>query len=399
MPLTDTKIKTAKSAEKVYKIYDAEGLYIEVPPTGKKRWRFKYRFDGKEKRISLGVYPDVSLKDARERRDEARKIVAGGNDPSIVMRSCPSAVAPQQDTFRQVAEEWIANRSAVWAASHKQTMDQRLSAYIYPFIGDKPIAEVSALDILAALRVVEKRGALEAARKTLGICSLICRYAVASARIPSDPCRDLRGALQSRKPGHFAAFTTREGAAQVVRAVRSYTGAAIVRCALELLALTFVRPGNIRDAAWNDFDLENGVWVIPAEQMKGRKEHVVPLARQACAVLARAQEMRDGTGFVFPSVRRRTDRRLSESTLNVALRSMGFDKTQMTAHGFRAMASSLLNEMGWPPDVIERQLAHVDKNKIRGVYNRAEYIDERRTMMQAWADYLDEIAAGPMSRQ
>lgn len=386
--LTDIKIKNAKPEAKIYKIYDAEGLYLEVPPTGKKRWRLKYRFGGVEKRISLGVYPDISLREARVKRDEARQQVADGKDPSprqqLALRG--------QESFEAVAHEWIAKRGETWSDRHRETTLQRLSAYIFPQFGRRPIGELGPLDVLNALRIVEKRGALEAARKTLGICSLIFRYAIASARIASDPCRDLKGALATRPKGHYGAITDPTGAGALMRAIEAYHGAAVVRCALLFAAYTFVRPGELRAAEWIEFDLDAAEWTIPAEKMKMRKEHKVPLSKQALRILDEVRNISEPEAkYVFQSVRRRSDRILSENTLLVALRAMGYERGQMTAHGFRSMASSLLNEIGWRPDVIERQLAHTDKDKIRGAYNRTEYLNERREMMQAWADYLDSL--------
>jgi integrase len=385
--LTAQKIKSLKPAEKAYKVYDAEGLYIEVPPKGNKRWRFKYRINGKEKRISFGVFPDVGLKEARAKRDEARELVQAGTDPSVERKRVASA-----DTFETVAREWVAMRVPVWSESHRKTTLQRLESYMFPQIGKMRIVEIEPLHVLDALRIIERRGAVEAARKTLGICSLVFRYAVATARIASDPCRDLRGALASRKKGHFGAVVDPAGAGALMRAIDGYTGAAVVRLALQFIALTFVRPGELRAAQWSEFDFKENVWLIPAEKMKMRQPHVVPLSRQALAVLNQAKQVSGGNPlYVFPSVRSRGDRQLSENTLLSALRALGYAQGQHTAHGFRAMASSLLNAQGWNADVIERQLAHTEKNKIRAAYHRTEYLDERREMMQAWADYLDSL--------
>ncbi len=382
--------KDCQGLGKIYKLYDSNALYIEVPPSGKKRWRFKYYYAGKEKRISLGTYPDIGLKEAREKRDLARKIVAEGNDPSVIIRSR----SIHSDTFQDIALEWIDTRKELWSERHTKTVLQRLNAYIFPYLGSVPIQDISALNVLEALRIVEKRGATEAAGKTLNICSLVFRYAVATARIPNDPCRDLKGALTARKKGHFAAITDKQGVAALLRAIESYQGSALVRCALKFLALTFVRPGELRSAEWQEINFSERVWIIPAEKMEMGREHIVSLSNQALSVLYEVKEITpEGEPYVFPSIRRRKDRRLSEGTLNVAIRSMGFGKEQMTAHGFRAMASTLLTENGWRPDVIERQLAHVEKNKVRGAHNRAEYLQERRIMMQEWADFLDSLLA------
>lgn len=389
--LTDIKARAAKPAEKVYRLYDGGGMYLEVPPSGNKRWRLKYRFNGKEKRLSLGVYPNVGLKEAREKRDELRRLIAEGIDPAA--QRCPQKVAPTADSFEMVAREWMDLRSPAWAPRHLSTTCQRLEAYIFPHIGPLPIDQIGPLDVLNALRIVEKRGAVEAARKTLSICSQVFRYAVASARIQSDPCRDLRGALKTRQPDHYAAIVDPKDVGALMRAIDGYSGAMVVRCALRFLALTFVRPGELRAAEWNEFDMERRIWTIPAHKMKKRREHIVPLSTQALAVLrdVRATAPRLNSPVVFQSVRLRSDRGLSENTLLVALRSLGYGQGTMTAHGFRAMASSLLNGLGYNPDVIERQLAHIEGNKIRAAYHRTEYLEERTAMMQAYADYLDSL--------
>lgn len=385
MSLSDTRVKTAKPGEKLYKIYDAEGLYIEVPTNGSKRWRFKYRFNGKEKRISLGLYPEVSLKEAREKRDAARKQVAAGIDPSGKGKSGRD----EGVTFAHIAEEWLALNTPAWAPRHTQTVKQRLGANLLPYLGNKVAKTITPREVLDALRIVEKRGAPHAAKKTLGICSLIFRFGVASEYVDSDPCRDLAGALAPAPRGHFAAITDKEGAGRVMLAIDAYTGSAMVRLALKFQALTFVRPGELRGAVWEEISVNEALWSIPAARMKGRLDHLVPLSRQALAVLEEARSISGSRHFVFQSMRARADVALSENTLLMAIRAMGYDREAMTPHGFRAMASSLLNEMGWRPDVIERQLAHVEKDKVRAAYHRTDYIKERREMMQAWADFLD----------
>lgn len=385
--LTDKKIKASKPAEKIYKVYDSDGLYIEVPPSGKKRWRFKYRFGGKEKRISLGVYPDVSLLDARSKRDDARRQLLDGQDPSTRRRVKQS----QQLTFKTIAMEWIEKKGSVWAPSHHRTVIQRLEGYVFPYMGHRAISEITPLDVLDTIRIIENRGALHAARKTLGICSQVFRYAVASARLDSDPCRDLSGALATAKVKHFAAITDPEEVGVLMRTIDGYNGTAIVKCALRFIAYTFVRPGELRWAVWNEFKLDEALWVIPPERMKMKKEHVVPLSRQALELLKEAKQIANSpAGFVFPSIRMRTDKPLSDNALLYALRGMGYQGI-MTAHGFRAMASTLLNAKDYPADVIERQLAHVEQNKVRAAYHRTEYLEERRDMMQDWADYLDQL--------
>lgn len=397
MPLTDTRIKTAKPTEKVYKLYDAEGLYIEVPPSGSKRWRFKYRFDGKEKRISLGTYPEIGLKVARERRDAARVLVAEGQDPSLILRhGFPKKERSQSDTFSDVSEEWFAKYCPSWSASHAKTIRIRLEKYVYPVIGKKPVAEILPTDVLAILRAIEANGAFETAKRTLTVCSQVFRYAVSTVRLTSDPCRDLKGALAPVMTEHYPTITEPKAVGALLRTIDAYSGTGVVRLALKLLALTFVRPGELRLARWDEFDLEKGEWLIPAEKMKMRRDHIVPLSRQAMDVLAELRLISGLGEFLFPSAFvAKKNQPISNATLLHALRGMGYTGEQLVAHSFRSMASTLLNEMGFRADVIERQLAHVEGNKIRAAYNRAEYLTERRQMMQAWADYLDELRASP----
>lgn len=318
MSLSDTRVKTAKPSDKIYKIYDSQGLYVEVPPSGAKRWRFKYLFQGKEKRISLGTYPEVSLKEAREKRDEARKQVAAGIDPSAERKKQDSPGF----TFGKLAAEWLALNKAAWAPRHAQTVEQRLKSNLLPYIGEKAARAVMPTEVLEALRVVEKRGALEAARKTLGICSLIFRYGVAAGYVESDPCRDLRDALAPRQKGHFAAITDKDGAGALMLAIDAYTGSAVVRLALQFEALTFVRPGELRGAVWEEFNVSEAMWTIPAARMKGRLDHLVPLSRQSLGILKELREMTGDRNFVFQSMRSRKDVPLSENTLLVAIRSM-----------------------------------------------------------------------------
>ncbi|MFI3270902.1 MAG: tyrosine-type recombinase/integrase [Pseudomonadota bacterium] len=384
--LNNAKIQAAKPLEKIYRIYDTAGLYLEIPPRGKKRWRLKFRMDGKEKKLSLGLYPDVSLKDARLKRDSARKQIAEGIDPTRKAKTT-------SESFEFVALEWIEKRSPTWSERHKQTTLQRLQAYIFPHIGRRAINTLGPLDVLAALRIVEARGAVEAARKTLSICSQVFRYAVATARVDSDPCRDLQGALATRKPGHFSAIIEPNEVAVLMRAIDGYTGAYVVQLALRFIALTFVRPKELRSATWDEINFAQKTWTIPAHKMKMQREHVVPLSRQALEILYEAKRIapRADSPFVFRSVRSRSDRGLSENTLLAGLRALGYAQGTMTAHGFRAMASSLLNGLGFKADIIERQLAHVEKNKIRAAYHRTEYMEERTSMMQAYADYLDGL--------
>lgn len=380
--LTEMQIKSAKPAETGYRMTDERGLFLYITPTGNKIWRVRLRKDGKDTAITLGKYPALRLSDARTRRDELLRDIAQGNDPR--------KKEPEMPTFRAVAEEWIRANSGVWRLTNKATVEQRLTSNVYDPLGDTPINKITARDVLDAMRVIEARGALEVAKKTLAIVGQIMRYAVSAQYIQADPTRDLRGALQKRVVGHFAAATTERDAAVIVRAVRNYQGAMVVRLAMEFLMLTFVRPGNVRYARWQDIDLKKKVWSIPAEQMKMAKPHDVPLSRQALRVLEEVKAYSEGYDLVFPALRNRR-KPLSEPVFTTALRCAGIPKELMSAHGFRSMASSLLNEAGEHPDLIEKQLAHVSGDKIRAAYNRAEYWKKRVDLMQTWADMVDRL--------
>ena len=381
--LTELQVRSAKAKDKGYRITDEGGLFLFVAPTGSKIWRVRIRKDGRDTAISLGEYPAISLREAREARDEIRKRVISGQDPRREKKQSP--------TLKEVAADWIDAHRAVWRQSYIESIMQRLGTNVFPSLGNIPIAQIEAKQILNTMRIVEARGALESARKTLSMLGQIMRYAVSAQLIPSDPTRDLHGALKKRQQGHFAAATTKEEASTIVRAVRNCNSALIVRLALDFLMLTFVRPGNVRNARWEDFDLPNKIWRIPAEQMKMNRDHDVPLSRQALAVLEQAALISGGKdGLVFPSLRNR-GKPLSDAVFVVALRSAGIPPSLSCAHGFRSMASTLLNEAGVHPDLIEKQLAHISGDRIRAIYNRAEYLAKRREMMQLWADMLDEL--------
>lgn len=395
--LTEKEVKALKGLDKNKRYFDSQGLYVEVTPKDRKYWRYKYRFKGKEKRISLGVYPQVSLKEARLKRNEAAAILADGKDPSDFFSKGRKAgvVSSDQNTFRRVAEEWYKKNEPGWAASHASDVISRLEKNVFPFIGDTSIEDVQPVDVLNAMRKVEARGAHEVAHRTLGICGMVFRYAVAACMVESDPCRDLKGALTPPKKGNFAAITEHKQIGALMRSIFGYGHTELVKCATLFTAYTFGRQKEIRNAKWADIDFDEALWVVPEEMMKMKRGHMVPLSRQALEVLERMIPIsRHCSQYVFPSIRTNS-RPISDQTVNVALRNMGFTKEQMTAHGFRAMASTRLYEMGkYRGDVIERQLAHVERNKVKGAYNRAEYLDERRAMMQDWADYLDAAAKG-----
>lgn len=396
--LTEVALRAIKVSGKIERFYDTLGLYLELSKAGGKLWRWKYRFEGKEKRLSFGPWPEVSLKEAREKRDRARKVLREGVDPGLENRKRP-IVRPGGRTFENVAREWVADRLPIWSQRHAETVIDRLVANVYPEIGNTPIAALEPVDVLGLVKKIEARDAKEVAKRVLGICSQIFRYGVAMQLIPSDPCRDLSGALAPRVKSHFAALTTREEAGELMRRIDEYQGTAVVRAALVFSALTFCRPGPIRHAEWDEIDFSGCQWIIPAEKMKLTKEmklrkepHIVPLSRQAVDLLQKIQHFTGRGRYIFPNPRNK-DLPMSENAVNVAIRRMGYGKERMTAHGFRSMASTLLNEAGYRLDVIEAQLAHTSADKIRAIYNRAQYMEERRKLMQDWADMLDSFRA------
>jgi len=397
MRLSSAKIQNATAQKKTVRLFDGRGLYLEIAPTGSRWWRFKYRFAGKEKRISLGVYPDVGLKKARDRRDEMRKLVADGIDPSAARKQQKlMALDAAANTFEAVAREWFEKHSANWEASYSVKLLARLEANIFPWLGDRPIRDIKPPELLSVLRRVESRGVLETAHRLMNYCGNIYRYAVATGRAERDISSDLRGALPPSTPQHHASVTDPEGVAALLRAIDGYRGSNVTRYALQLAPLVFVRPGELRKAEWNEIDLEAGEWRIPPGRMKMKTKHIVPLSSQAVAILRALQPLTGKGHYVFPGARSR-ERCMSENTVNGALRRLGWSGSEMTGHGFRSMASTLLNEQGWNRDAIERQLAHTERNSIRAAYNYAEHLPERRRMMQAWSDYLVRLKEGAVS--
>jgi len=395
MRLSTAKIQNATAQKKTVRLFDGRGLYLEIAPTGSRWWRFKYRFAGKEKRISIGVYPDVGLKKARDRRDEMRKLVADGIDPSVARKQQKlMALDAAANTFESVAREWFEKHSANWEASYSVKLLARLEANIFPWLGDRPIRDIKPPELLSVLRRVESRGVLETAHRLMNYCGNIYRYAVATGRAERDVSSDLRGALPPSTPQHHASVTDPEGVAALLRAIDGYRGSNVTRYALQLAPLVFVRPGELRKAEWSEIDLEAGEWRIPAERMKMKTKHIVPLSSQAVAILRALQPLTGKGHYVFPGARSR-ERCMSENTVNGALRRLGWSGSEMTGHGFRSMASTLLNEQGWNRDAIERQLAHTERNSIRAAYNYAEHLPERRRMMQAWSDYLHTLRRRP----
>lgn len=393
MALTDITIRRAPLPEKPKKLADSAGLYLLLSPSGARWWRFDYRFAGKRKTLSMGTYPETSLADARARRDDARKLIQAGVDPGA-QRKAEKAAGKEQATnsFAAIAEEWFAGRQDL-AETTRGKVRWMLSDLAFPWIGSRPIGELEPPDVLAVLRRVESRGHLETAQRLKSICSQVFRYAVATGRAQRDPTVDLRGALKTAKTRHRASITEPLKVGELLRAIDSYGGTLPVRCALQLAPLVFVRPGELRKAEWGEFDLEEGMWVIPGERMKMRERHFVPLSRQAVAILQELQPLTGRGRLVFPGVRRYTEP-MSDGTINAALRRLGYDKDAMTGHGFRSLASTLLHEQGYNADWIERQLAHAERNSIRAAYNYAQHLPERRKMMQAWADYLDALRVG-----
>jgi integrase len=393
MALTDTGIRKTKPTDKPQKLTDGGGLYLLLNPNGARWWRYKYRFEGKEKLLSLGTYPETSLADAREKHAAARKQLQAGIDPGVHRKATKAAGEERAaNSFSVIAEEWLAkqqNMSPATLEKARWTFD----SLVNPWIGSRPISDIDAPEMLKLLQRIEERGAHETAHRTKQRCGQIFRYAIATGRARHDPTADLKGALTPAKVKHRAAITDSAKMGELLRAIDGYTGSFVVRSALKLAPLLFVRPGELRQAEWPEFDLDAGQWRIPAAKMKMREEHIVPLPDQAVAVLRELHPLTGRGQYVFPGERSR-QRPMSDAAVNAALRRMGFDKDTMTGHGFRAMASTRLNEMGWPADVIERQLAHAERNKVRAAYNRAQYLAERKKMMQAWADYLDGLRNG-----
>jgi integrase len=386
--LNEARIRAAKPKEKPYKLRDGRGLHLLVTPRGTRLWRLRFRHVGRESMVSLGAYPDVSLKVARERREDARKLVASGVDPASQRRAERAGL---ENTFEGIALEWLEKQQFAPATLEKAKWTFR--ELIFPRLGSRPIATVTAPEVLAVLQRIEVHGKHETAHRTKQRISQVMRYAIATGRAEHDVTADLRGALTRVKTEHFAALIEPQRVGELLRAIDAYTGQPSTAHALRLAPYVFVRPGELRFAEWREFDLEGAEWRIPAEKMKMDEYHLVPLSRQAVSII---RELRPFTGngkYLFPSLRTR-DRPISDATLNAALRRLGYSGDEQTTHGFRTIADTFLNELGFPPDVIELQLAHKERNKVRAAYNRAQRLDERRKMMQVWSDHLDGLKAG-----
>lgn len=399
--LTDVAVRNAKPGPKPYKMGDSHGLFLLVQPTGGKLWRFKFRVDGREKKLAIGPYPEIGLGEARRRRDEAREAMAAGKDPAREkQRDKVRAKVESENTFAAITAEFCEKRKRdgqrAWAPATAKRCEYLLSI-LCGSIGNMPIAEIEPADVLVAVRRIEGKGKLESARRTLQLAGSVFRYAVATARLKSDPTRDLKGALTSPTVTHYGAVIDPAGVGELLRSIDGYEGQPITKFAMQLAPHVFVRPGELRHAEWSEIDLEGALWTIPAGKTKMRKEHVVPLSRQAIAILKDVQPLTGPSGYVFPSVRTRR-RPMSDNTINAGLRRLGYATDEMTAHGFRAMASTLLNESGkWNPDAIERALAHGDTDKVRAAYHRGAHWKERVAMAQWWSDYLDDLRKGAKS--
>lgn len=393
MPLTDTAVRNAKPEAKPRKLADEKGLFLLVHTNGSKYWRFKYRIGGREKLLALGVYPDVSLADARQRRDDARKLLANGADPGETKKAAKAAGADKAaNSFEVVAREWYTKNKPTWNSGHGERIIRRFERDIFPWIGSKPIADLTAPELLTVARRIESRGALETAHRALQNCGQVLRYAVATGRALRDVTGDLKGALPPAKETHLAAVTEPVKVAPMLRAFDGYTGSFVTKCALRLAPLVFVRPGELRNAVWADIDLEAAEWRYTVT--KTGTPHLVPLSRQAVEILKELHPLTGHSKYVFPSART-SERPMSDNAVLSAMRRMNIGKDEMTGHGFRAMARTILDEvLGVRPDFIEHQLAHAVRDPNGRAYNRTAHLDERRKMMQLWADYLDKLKAG-----
>jgi integrase len=397
MPLTDPAIRNAKPKDKPFKLYDEDGLFLLVTPTGGKWWRFRYRYDDKAKLLSLGVYPEVSLLKARKQQEAARALLAAGIDPSANRKAEKAADKAEKagqapNSFETVAREWYAKYSTTWAKDHGNRIIRRFERDLFPWIGKSTIGEIKPPDLLAVIRRIEDRGALETAHRALANCGQVFRYGIATGRCERDPSGDLRGALPPVKGEHFAAVTDPARLGDILRALEGYEGTLTVRCALRLAPLVFVRPGELRKAQWADIDLDNAEWRYTVT--KTNTPHIVPLSRQAVEILRELQPLTGRGPFVFAGARS-IKRPMSDNATLAAMRRTGISKEEMSGHGFRAVARTILDEvLGVRPDYIEHQLAHAVRDTNGRAYNRTAHLPERRKMMQQWADYLDRLKAG-----
>lgn len=390
MKLKDTNIRNIKASEKAKKLFDGGGLYLQVTSKGSKRWRLKYRYEGKEKCLSLGIYPEVSLKEAREKRDSMRKLLADGVDPSLHRQAIKNSyIEKSANSFETIAREWISKYASNWTAGYAKKTLRRLEIDLFPWIGNIPITDLTALQLLTTLRRIEKRGVVYTAHRLLNNCGQVFRYAIATGRAERDVSADLRGALSPKKTKHYAATIEPKEVINLLRTIDSYQGTLVVACALRLAPLLFVRPGELRRARWANINFETAEWRYRVT--KTEIEHIVPLSRQAIEILSELKPLTERSLFVFPSARS-FDRPMSDNAILAAMRRLGIPKEEMSGHGFRAMARTILDEvLGIRPDFIEHQLAHGVRDPNGRAYNRTSFLKERKEMMQKWADYLDEL--------
>lgn len=393
MALTDVAVRTAKPSEKARKLADEKGMYLLIQSSGAKLWRMDYRFDAKRKTLALGTYPETSLAQARDKRDEARKLLAQDIDPSAQRKQDKAERRDAQaNTFEAIARDWMKVRGKEWSETYADKTKACLERHAFPVIGSKPIKGITAPELLTMLRAIEKRGTVDMAHRIQQHCGAVFRYAISTGIADADPTPSLHGALSTVKTQHYAALTDPKDFAELLRAIDGYRGEVTTKIAMLMLAYTFQRTKEIRFAEWSQFDFDAALWRIPKEVMKMREAHIVPLSKQVIAYLKELHILTGTSRLLFPSMTNR-DRPISENTVTYALARMGF-KGQMTGHGFRSVASTLLNEQGYRHDVIERQLAHAEQNQVRAAYNRAEYLPERKKLMQEWANYLDTLKAG-----
>jgi integrase len=420
MALTELQIKNLKPTNRHQKVSDGGGLQLLINPArknpnstetkplpdlgGGKEWKLAYRFDGKQKTLALGVYPAITLAQARIKRDEAKALLSNGEDPSehvtkkakkaVIVQAQEAQQTVEDRLFENVAIEWHTKHAPNWKKSHSDKIIGRLHADVFPWLGKRPMNEINPPELLSVIRRIEARGALETAHRVLANCGQIWRYGVATGRAERNQAADLRGALPPVQGTHFAAITEPKDIGELLRKIENYKGGLITRTALSLAPLVFVRPGELRNAEWCEIDLDAALWTIPAAKMKMKRAHLVPLSSQAITILKDIQPLTGSGKYVFCGAYD-NNKPMSDGTINKALRTLGYDtKTEMTGHGFRSIASTLLNEQGYNRDAIEMQLAHAENDSVRAAYNRAQYLPERKTMMQAWADYLDGLKNG-----
>ena len=406
--LSNATIKAIESNDPRRRLSDGGGLYLRLSVNGGSHaWRFDYTFDGRRNTLSLGTYPTTTLSAARQKAEEADRVVDRGEDPSQQRKAARAKIRerreaamraeaglPPINSFEAVAREWYEKNAPGWASTHSEKIIRRFERDVFPWIGKKPIASIRPADLLDLFRRVESRGAIETTHRIQQTSSQVFRYAVATGRAETDPSRDLRGALTPWKPQHYATLTDPRDVGRLLRDIESHEGSFSTKCAMQLGSdAFFVRPGELRKAEWSEIDLDKAEWRIPAAKMKGRVMHIVPLAKQAVRILTELKPLTERSAWVFPGVRTNGEP-MSENTVNAALRRLGYDRTTLTAHGFRGMASTMLHEHGWASDVIERQLSHTERNSVKAAYNHAEHLPARRNMMQAWADYLDRLREG-----